>query len=260
MNKLIVLIFTLFCTSYINAQTTATDFDISDCFGNPHHLFDELDSGKVVIIDFVMPCGACLYPSKTVYNIINNFRNNNPDRILFYLSDGFGNHNCDTLIVWAANNHIDSSTIIVSTPTVNLIYYGYPGMPKIVVLGGKSHHVFFNKDDGAAGDSIGLCVAIDSALNANNLITENVSIINKINLFPNPVKSKSTLSYSLTEISDIEIEIFTTDNKKVFSELNKNITTGDHKKEIEFEKFSNGNYILRINSEKGSHSYKFTVQ
>ncbi len=260
MNKILIFIFVFFCSIRVNAQTTAIDFDISDCAGNAHHLFSELDSGKVVIIDFVMPCGACLSPSKTVFNIINNFRISNPDRILFYLSDGFGSHRCDTLTVWAANNHVDSNTIIVSTASVNLIDYGYPGMPKIVVLGGTSHHVFFNNDDAAAGDSIGLCIAIDSALNANNLIVENNSIINKIILFPNPVISKAFLSYSLSEIADVEIEIFTADNKKVFYEINENITKGNHEKEIDFEKFSNGNYILRMNSKKGSSTYKFSIQ
>ncbi len=260
MNKIFLLVIFIFLHFFqLNAQTTATDFDAGDCSGNPHHLFSELDSDKVVVIDFVMPCGSCLNPSRTVYNIINIFKTSYPGRILFYLSDGFGSHKCDTLIVWAANNHIDTNTIIISTASLTSLNYGTAGMPKIVVLGGQNHHIYFNQNDDASGDSLGLSMAIDSALHANDAVFENGINNFSLNLFPNPVRNKAKISYSLKEASDIKIEIYSADNEKLFSSINKKVTTGKHESEIDLEKYASGNYLLKISSGKGSSSYKFCI-
>lgn len=249
----------LFNFFQLKAQTTATDFNTFDCAGNPHHLFAELDSGKVVILDFVMPCGSCIEPSKTAYNIFRAYEITNPGRILFYLSDGFGSHLCDTLAVWAADNTMDSNIIIISAPDVTLLDYDGLGMPKIVVLGGADHHIYFDENDAAAGDSSGICNAIDSALNANNAVSEYSMNNLSFDFFPNPVLNRARLGYSLEKVSDVIIEIFSVNNEKVFTSFNKNVNVGKHEIEIDFEKIASGNYILKITSNKGSALYQFSV-
>ena len=52
----------LLTASGLMAQTTALDFTLPDCDGVSHHLFDELDQGKVVILEFAMipSCQPCI--------------------------------------------------------------------------------------------------------------------------------------------------------------------------------------------------------
>ena len=53
--------FLLLLTTSIGSQTTALDFEQADCDSGVHHLFSELDAGKVVILDFVMSnCAPCI--------------------------------------------------------------------------------------------------------------------------------------------------------------------------------------------------------
>ena len=55
------------------AQITATDYTLNDCAGNPHHLFAELDEGKVMVISFVMPCLSCIGPTIASSDDVANF-------------------------------------------------------------------------------------------------------------------------------------------------------------------------------------------
>ena len=53
--KLIKIIFLLIISSkYGFSQNNATDFTALDCDGVSHHLFSELDSGKVIVIAWVI--------------------------------------------------------------------------------------------------------------------------------------------------------------------------------------------------------------
>ena len=77
-----------FCEKII-AQTTATDFHVADCDGNSHHLFSELDSGKVVVIVWVMPCGPCATYALNAYAAVQTYSSSHPNRVLFYLVDDY---------------------------------------------------------------------------------------------------------------------------------------------------------------------------
>ena len=54
---------TLFTASHsLKAQTQAMDFNVIDCNGGgPHHLYADLNAGKVVIIEyFMLSCSPCV--------------------------------------------------------------------------------------------------------------------------------------------------------------------------------------------------------
>ena len=60
------------------AQNNATDFTALDCDGVSHHLFSELDSGKVIVIAWVMPCGPCGSIALDAYTASLGYANTNP--------------------------------------------------------------------------------------------------------------------------------------------------------------------------------------
>lgn len=64
MKRLFIIIAILFATTGLHAQSTnlteAVDFTATDCHGNEIHLFDILDRGQAVFIDFFfLTCGQC---------------------------------------------------------------------------------------------------------------------------------------------------------------------------------------------------------
>ncbi|HBS86720.1 MAG: hypothetical protein A2W91_11880 [Bacteroidetes bacterium GWF2_38_335] len=56
MKKILFIFFSLLTLSFsVKSQvtlTTAADFNVTDINGNPVHLFDYLDNGKYVVLDF----------------------------------------------------------------------------------------------------------------------------------------------------------------------------------------------------------------
>src|SRR3954471_21320085 len=99
-NVAFFLLFLLMGTT-VKSQTIATDFTDNDCSGASHHLFQELDAGKIVVVSFVMPCSACVSPTISANNVVNSYYTSNPDKVMFYLSDDEANTTCTELTSWA---------------------------------------------------------------------------------------------------------------------------------------------------------------
>ena len=116
MKKTLILITFIFAFVNSKAQvTTATDFTANDCNSISHHLFAELDAGKVVVVAFVMPCSACIGPSLTAYNVATSFASSNPGRVKFFLSDDLANTSCSIVSGWATNNSITPDAVFSTT-------------------------------------------------------------------------------------------------------------------------------------------------
>jgi hypothetical protein len=60
--KTILIGLLFFCFVNSSISQTAADFTANDCNGTSHHLFAELNAGKVVVVAFVMPCTDCIGP------------------------------------------------------------------------------------------------------------------------------------------------------------------------------------------------------
>lgn len=187
MKNLALLFGMLLSTPLLFAQTNATDFTANDCSGTEHNLFSELEAGKVVVLAWVMPCGACIPDPLAAQAIVNSYSESHPNQVLFYLADDYANTDCSSLTSWAENNGMGGVTSF-SDAAVNMGDYGQAGMPKIVVLSGQDHLVYFN----ANSSTIGLGAAINEAL-ADHTVGVSESEKNAIQLFPNPANTQLSL-------------------------------------------------------------------
>ncbi len=238
-------------------QTTATDFTLTDCAGNPHSLFADLDAGKVIVISFVMPCASCIAPSVSTYDVVQNYATSNPGRVIFYLSDDNGTSSCSSLNTWASQNSMPNATVISTTALKMSQYNGNGvGMPKIVVLGGSNHTVYSNENNG--DNSHNLDAAINQALGASGMIEDENTIVN-LNVLPNPVKNSASITYSLNQSREVSIELFNMLGEKVKTLAVEKQTAGKHTSQIDLETFSNGIYFIKLNTSISSEIVKFTV-
>jgi hypothetical protein len=238
-------IISFFCLLGINelvfSQNTATDFYANDCDGNAHHLFSELDSGKVVVMVWVMPCGPCASYALDAYSAVESYATSNPNQVLFYLVDDYANTTCQSLHNWA-NNFGMGSSIKFSDPSIKMSDYGQNGMPKIVVVGGANHGVYFNQNSSTTG----IENAIDQALLGLNTILPSKES-NSPYLFPNPSNGEILLITNGNELQPIEFQIYSTNGKLMIEN-----TINQHEK-IKLDALPNGNYILRF---KENFNYK----
>ncbi len=142
--------------------TPAVDFTVMDCAGATHNLFNELDNNKIIVIAWVMPCSTCITDPLAASNIVNNYASSHPGRVKFYLVDDYANTPCNGLDGWALAYGFSNITTF-SHSDISMSGYGVDGMPKIVVLGGSNHRVYYNENE----SSIGVNAAIVQALTDN---------------------------------------------------------------------------------------------
>ena len=250
--KKFYLLFIIVCISTkILSQTTATDFIVNDCDGNSHHLFSELNSGKVVVIAWVMPCPPCATHAISAYSSALNFETSHPNRVKYYLVDDFANTTCSALSSWASSNGLGSTTMF-SDAAISMTDYGQIGMPKIVVLGGLNHQIYFNQNSSTQG----IDAAIIQALQATNT-NDGLSEI-EIEIFPNPSSDFLNISYNLISHSELTLEIFNMIGQSSMDIINiYNANKGTYK--LDVYNLPIGTYFLKCNSNNISKVTKFTI-
>ncbi|MCX6296164.1 MAG: T9SS type A sorting domain-containing protein [Bacteroidetes bacterium] len=255
MKKIILITLAGILSCFGVAQTTATDFNVNDCSGINHHLFAELDAGKVVVITLVMPCTSCIAPSVSAYNEVLNYATTYPGRVVFYLSDDLGTASCSSITSWGTANGITGVPVFCNT-AVKQSDYGTAAMPKIVVLGGPAHTVLFNQNNGLNVTNFN--AAINLGLTAG--IFENSKSDFKLSVFPNPsTTSKTTINYTLKEGSDVTVDIYNTIGEKVKTIALEKQAEGKHESILDFETLTNGIYFMKLNAGDSSQVLKFSV-
>ena len=135
-------------------QTTATNWTANDCDGVSHTLFNTLDSGKIVVLTWIMPCGMCDAGAKQAYDAAQSFATSHPGKVAYYLIDDFGNTSCAQIATFATSNNIGPANLTMFDNTgipIDEDDYGGSGMPHVAVIG-PDHQIYFNKLNGQAAD------------------------------------------------------------------------------------------------------------
>ena len=258
--KKILIISTLiyFSVGIIFAQTTATDFTTNDCNGVSHNLFNELDAGNIIVIGWVMPCGPCATYTLPAYSAVQSFNLSHPGKVHFYLVDDYANTTCASLVNWGNSNNMPLNTTF-SSSDISMSDYGTNGMPKVVVLGGSDHTIYFNKNDNTI-NFIDVQTAINDALSTSLEVQQYGVSEFGITSYPNPVDNVLNVSYTRKPSSIIDFTIIDVLGKIVLSieedlpfEIEKPIRS------IDVSTLNNGNYFLRISSESVVESISFVV-
>lgn len=186
------LLFAIAAAGTINAQTTATDFTANDCSGVSHHLFAELESGKVIVAAFVMPCVGCIYPAQATQAVVESYSASHPGRVVMYLADDDATTSCAILNSWRNANDIHLMPTFSDSGFIQ-DYYGPPGMPKIVVLAGADHRIYDMQNDMVNTDQ--LKARIDAALGISTGLSVPAAVKSGFTLYPNPAAGDVTLTY-----------------------------------------------------------------
>lgn len=245
-------------------QTTATDFTASDCSSVSHSLFTELNSGKVVVLVWVMPCAACISDAKAGYDAMQSFATSHPDKVLYWLTDDNGSTSCSVLSSWAGTNGIGpvSSTVAFfgnSGNTINESNYGGTGMPHVVVMGGSGHHIYYNKLNGS-NDGAAIISAINSALDAATGVSGISLNENAVTVFPNPAADHISVRYSLNANANVKVEVCDILGNVVAIADQGTQEEGKHTINVNFgQRFANGLYTLKLHAGGQAHVAKFTV-
>jgi len=258
MKKLTLFIaLSLINISIVFAQ--ATDFTADDCNGVTHNLFDSLDAGNVIVISWVMPCGPCATYSLPAYAAVQSFATSHPGRVHFYMADDYANTTCSSLMSWGNTNNMPNSTFF-SSSDVNMSGYGIAGMPKVVVLGGSDHTIFYNQNDSHITFN-GTQTAISDALSAPLAVNDQQNSKFGLISFPNPTQNgKLNVSYRIDNNGPINIEIINILGKTVLA-LEDQIPNiiGQYNNTFDISELTKGTYFLKLSTLSYTDLSRFVV-
>jgi hypothetical protein len=245
--------------STVFAQTTAADFTANDCNGVSHNLYSELNSGKVVVFVWVMPCSACASDSKGSYDAAQSFASTHPGKVVYMISDDNGSTSCANLASWATANGVGSNAILMNNTgnVINEANYGGSGMPHVAVFAGADHKIYYNQKNGS-GSQAAIQTAISTALAATTGI-QPVKTGNALSLYPNPVVDAVSVSYTLRSPATVSIEIYDIKGSRVQTEEFQG-NTGDQTRFLKLHNdLNDGYYLLKLNAEGYTSVAGFTV-
>mgnify|MGYP000931837143 CR=1 FL=1 len=218
-----------------------------------------IDAGNVIVISWVMPCGPCATYSLPAYSAVQSFATTHPGRVHFYMADDYANTTCQSLISWGNNNNMPNSTFF-SSSDINMSDYGTAGMPKVVVLGGSDHTIFYNQNESHITFN-GTQTAISEALAAPLAINEQQN--NKLSLisFPNPVQNDLlNISYKIDRIENITFNIVNILGETVLTFNDHTVKTiGQNKTEFDVSKLTHGIYFLKLSTRSYTETLRFVV-
>jgi hypothetical protein len=256
--KRTLFILTIFLASLGAISQTATNFTCNDCAGVNHDLFTELGAGDVIVLCWVMPCSSCVPTTLTTYNVVQSFALSYPGRVHMYIVDDYANTSCTSLSSWCNSNGFTNSTRF-SNASIKMADYGTAGMPKVVVVGNYSHHVYYNANNNVNPTT--LSAAITTAIQDFSVgITEPASKeIGTVKSYPNPVADQISLTFSIEKTSKFSLAIFNYLAKQAIKPKTYEYDPGEHTITINTSGFENGIYFARFQTESGIKTTRFVV-
>ena len=136
MKKTLFFVFALLLSFGLKAQcplTTAVDFTATDCHGTNVHLFDILDGGQYVLIDFFFTtCGPCQQATPKIVESYSALGCNMYDVYYIEISTSDGDAACQN---WAANYGVEYPTISTAGGGNTICsQYGIQQYPTIILI------------------------------------------------------------------------------------------------------------------------------
>jgi hypothetical protein len=265
MKKIHTLLFALILACTVaNAQTTAMDFTKKDCNGKMHHLFSELDSGNVIIMEFFHTCASCIDAPNGLKPMYQKLVAKYGNKVRFYgtASEDDASRDCSYAIKWITNNGFASMIVPFDSGAVQTAYYGGQGMPTLAIAAGRKHKLLYlvNGSNGSftPSDTGIISIAIrhflDSAFLAVPTLASNVSV----NIFPNPLTNNLSITIETKEAGALKLELTSITGQKIATLTEEKIQLGTWAKNFPLSLSSGVYFIKGILNEK-SFQEKITV-
>jgi hypothetical protein len=264
MKRNIIFILLLFFGGFIkstSAQTPATayDFTMNDCNGQMHHLFSELDSGNVVVMEFFMlSCSPCIVAGHALDEMVVPLKKKYGEKVKFYQTGFTNSYTCTQIQSWRSTNGFNTS-VPFDSGAVQVAYYGGMGMPTVVVVGGKDHKVLFSSMDfQPASDTATISKSIHAFFDPTGISTTYL-LTSSISAFPNPASSTITLSFELEKPETFHLSILNMQGQKIADLLTTSLNRGTPHQIIELPVLENGIYFLQGDLSGNSFTKKITI-
>ena len=134
--------------------------------------------------------------------------------------------------------------------------YGSIGMPKIVVLGGIYHTVFYNANNTV--NTTALQNAINLALVSTG-IDESENLVKGIRVVPNPADTKMEIVFALEEPSDVTVEVYNLTGRLLQTFEAGNLSVGENRIHVAADLLPSGVYLAKLQTKQGARFFNIVI-
>ncbi len=240
-------------------QTTAMDFTRNDCGGDPHHLFEDLDSGQVILLHFFMAgCFGCPPPAQNIMAMANRINAIYPNKIRGYAFPYDNATSCATSMSWVINSGLSHFYLPMDSGETQRSYYGPFGMPTVVLLAGTGHRIMFSTGTFTPSDTTIMRDSIIGFLTGTSGIKHLSDLVSSFDAFPNPATDYISISLNLKESAKAIIDIADIEGKQI-AIISEEKLYGIVRKEFNIANLSSGNYLIRLQINGKTRVQKITI-
>ena len=230
------------------AQTTAMDFNTTDCNGNATSLFADLDAGKAVVLFYFMPnCGSCPPPAQKIQAMANNINAAHPGKVKAYAFPFNNTTACSYSQTWVSSNNL-SMYAPMDSGAAAVAHYGGFGMPTVVLVGGSNHRVMFSTLSFSTSDTTTMRDSILALIGAPTGVDEISNEISSLSVYPNPTPGMVTIAVALKTQSSLIIDVVDITGKRVALVSEDKNAAGSIRRTFNTAALANGIYNIRINA------------
>lgn len=244
MKKVYSLITAIALVAFANAQTTAMDFTQNDCNGNSVNLFELLDQGHVVIIEFFMDnCTPCVTAGNAIEPVFVAQEAAHPGMVHWFHFGFTNSYTCEVVSAWVAEHGFPSTPFTSGASQVS--YYGGFGMPTVVVVGGADHDILFT----AIGWSSGKQNDVDDTIEAffgPSAVQEEVTTAVAFTASYAAATQNIQLGMNMQTATQVEIEVFTVDGQLALQSEKLEVAAGESTHTLSAAQLTTGIYIVTV--------------
>jgi len=248
MKVLRVLIFVLVVPIFASAQT-APNISVTDVEGEQHDLYELLDDGKYVFIDFFSYwCGICCNKAPDVKTIYENFGCNTGDVIVLSI-DNAGNNSQAIAFENDCAGGGGSPLVSGNEGNGSAAYNAFDliGQPNFRLISPDRSYLSYNSSSMNVSSITaalnGLGVSEQSCTMAVGL--NDLDQFADVNIFPTIVTDYINIEIQLEQASKLELDLFDLAGKKIH-QFEYEANAGFNQFDISYKGINSGYYLLAL--------------
>ncbi|MFN0031214.1 MAG: T9SS type A sorting domain-containing protein [Flavobacteriales bacterium] len=245
MKKIYTFLFTMALITYASAQDTAMDFTQDDCNGNSVHLFELLEQGHVVILEFFMDnCNPCINAGNAIEPVFVEQEAAHPGMVHWF-HFGFNNtYTCDVVSGWVEEHGFPS--VPFTNGASQVAYYGGFGMPTVVVVGGTDHDILFTAIGWSSGEEDDIDDAVSEFFGKNAVQDEAANATTTFSASYIAATQNIQIDLNMPTATKVEVEVYTAEGQLAFESERMDASAGESVHVISATKLTSGIYIITV--------------